>query len=228
MTAVTVLKDLRAELGPARNQGPRPTCLAFAASDAHGALRPGWSPLSCEFAFYHAQRRASRLPDSGAVLPAMLATLRLDGQPEEMSWPYLPATPDNQASWVPPADVGQRFGRAGAAHAPSAEAIIAELDAGRPVILLMMLSPSFYAPGVDAVIRSLAGEAPDPVIRHAVLAVGHGAVAGERVFLIRNSWGPAWGAAGHGWLTESFLTPRLFAAALLTENVDVSAHPAAT
>jgi hypothetical protein len=51
MTLITVQKDLRSELGAARNQGPRPTCLAFAASDAHAALRPGWSPLSCEFAF---------------------------------------------------------------------------------------------------------------------------------------------------------------------------------
>ncbi len=143
MTTITVLKDLRAELGAARNQGPRPTCLAFAVSDAHAALRPGWSPLSCEFAFYHAQRRAGRPPGSGAVLPAMLATLCGDGQPEERGWPYLAAAPTDSAAWVPPADVGPRFGRAGVSHTATADAVIAQLDGGRPVILLMMLSGSF-------------------------------------------------------------------------------------
>lgn len=227
MTAVTVLKDLRAEFGVARNQGPRPTCLAFAVSDAHAALRPGWSPLSCEFAFYHAQRRSGRSPQTGAVLDAMLAALRHDGQPAETEWPYLPATPSDLSSWAPPTDVGQRFGRAGAPHAMSIDAIVAELNAGRPVILLMMLSLSFYVPDAAAVIRSPAGEAPDPAIRHAVVAVAHGVAEGERAILIRNSWGPAWGASGHGWLTETFLAPRLFGTALLTENVDVSAHSAA-
>ena len=41
--------------GQARNQGARPTCMAFAASDIHAALRRGWSPLSCEYAFYQAR-----------------------------------------------------------------------------------------------------------------------------------------------------------------------------
>lgn len=227
MTAVTVLKDLRAEFGEARNQGPRPTCLAFAASDAHAALRPGWSPLSCEFAFYHAQRRAGRPASSGAVMPTMLATLRGVGQPEEAGWPYLAATPADPASWTPPADVGTRFGRAGASLTPTVDAVIAAIDAGRPVILLILLSGSFYAPDPDGVIRPAVGEAPDPAIRHAVLAVAHGMIAGERLILIRNSWGASWGVAGHGWLTESFLIPRVFAAVLLTESVDVSAYSAA-
>ena len=32
------LVDLRGNFGPARDQNPRPTCMAFAASDAHAAL----------------------------------------------------------------------------------------------------------------------------------------------------------------------------------------------
>ena len=227
MTAVTVLKDLRAELGAARNQGARRTCLAFAASDAHAALRTGWSPLSCEFAFYHAQRPAGRPPDTGATLPAILATLRLDGQPEEGGWPYLMATPADVATLTPPADVGQRFGRAGVPQPPSVDQIVSELDADRPVILLLMLSSAFYTRTPDGVIRPAPGEVPEPAWRHAVVEVGHGTVGGERAILVRNRWGPGWGLAGHGWLTETFVTPRLFAAALLTENVDVSARSVA-
>lgn len=227
MTSIIVHTDLRSDLGAARDQGPRPTCLAFAASDAHAALRPGWTPLSTEFAFYHAQRRAGRAPNVGAVLSEMLATLRLDGQPEEARWPYLSVTPNDHKAWRPPADVGKRFGRDGKAHAALLDGIVAELDVGRPVILLMELSRAFYKPTPHAVVHPELGEVPEPSRRHAVVAVGHGAIDGERAVLVRNSWGTGWGSAGHGWLTETFLKPRLFAAALLTESVDVSPHPAA-
>ena len=227
MTEIVVLKDLRPLFGEVRNQGPRPTCLAFAGSDAHAALRPGWMPLSCEFAFYHAQRRAGRPPGRGALLSEMLEALRKDGQPEEAGWPYLAATPSDATSWMPPDNVGPLFGRAGETRAPSLDKIIQELDADRPSILLLMLSPAFYAPSAGGVIHPTAGEGPDPARRHAVVAAAHGTIDGERTVLVRNSWGGRWGAAGYGWLTETFLAPRLFAAAMLTENVDVSACPAA-
>jgi hypothetical protein len=223
MTRIVVLKDLRPLFGEARNQGRRPTCLAFAASDAHAALRPGWTPLSCEFAFYQAQRRAGRPPGSGALLSAMLEALRKDGQPEESGWPYLATTPIDAASWRPPDNVGPLFGRGGETRAPSLDRIIQELDDDRPSILLLMLSRAFYAPFPEAIIHPGAGEGPDPARRHAVVAVAHGTVEGERAVLVRDSWGLKWGDAGFGWLTETYLATRLFAAAMLTENVDVSA-----
>ena len=227
MTAIVVLKDLRPLFGETRDQGQRPTCLAFAGSDAHAALRPGWTPLSCEFAFYHAQRRAGRPPSRGALLSAMLEALRNDGQPAEAGWPYLAATPSDVASWIPPHNVGPLFGRAGERRKPSLDITIQELDGDRPSILLLMLSRAFYAPSAQAVIHPPVGEGPDPARRHAVIAAAHGTVDGERAILVRNSWGARWGAAGYGWLTETFLAPRLFAAAILTENVDVSACPVA-
>ncbi len=90
---IDIVRDLRPLFGPARDQGARPTCLAFAASDTHAGLRDGWAPLSCEFAFYAAQKRAGRPPTSGALLSTMLDALRLDGQPDEKGWPYLAAVP---------------------------------------------------------------------------------------------------------------------------------------
>ena len=92
---IDIVTDLRPMLGPVRDQGARPTCLAFAASDAHAALRNGWTPLSCEFAYYHAQRRAKRPHQSGATLSAMLETLQIDGQPAKAGWAYLDKVPDD-------------------------------------------------------------------------------------------------------------------------------------
>lgn len=227
MTDIVVSVDLRPSFGPVRNQGPRPTCLAFAASDAHAGLRSGWTPLSCEFAFYHAQRRAGRPPGEGALLSAMLETLREDGQPAEVGWPYLPTTPNDRASWAPPAAVGVLFGRDGKKAPASVDDIIRELDAGRPVIILLMLSASFFRPSSDGVIHSALGEAPEPQRRHAVIAVGHGKVDEHRAILVRNSWGDRWANGGYAWLSEPFLGPRLFAAAKLTEEVNVPARPAA-
>lgn len=223
MSTIVVLRDLRGKFGAARNQGPRPTCLAFAASDTHAALRPIWSPLSCEFLFYHAQRREGRGPDVGATLSATLSALRHEGQPEELGWPYLSVVPHDPSGWLPPADVGPRFGRAGEPQAPSVGAVIAELEVGLPVILLLTLSRAFYAPNPKAIIAPSIDEIPDANRRHAVIAVGHGTVDGERAVLVRNSWGAGWGAAGYGWLTEAFLVPRLFGVARLMESVDVLA-----
>ncbi|WP_319797228.1 C1 family peptidase [Nitrobacter sp.] len=226
MSNISVSVDLRACLGPARNQGPRPTCLAFAASDAHAAVRAGWRPLSCEYAFYQAQRRAGRPPNTGALLSAMLEALRKDGQPEENGWPYLAATPAN-SSWTPPTEVGQLFGRNSMLATHSIDQVIQELDRGRAVIVLMMLSRAFYQRNPQGIIDPPPDEQPEPERRHAVVAVGHGIIDGQRAVLVRNSWGPSWGDAGYGWLTERFLGPRIYAAATLLEDVDVSAHSAA-
>jgi hypothetical protein len=55
MSRITVRHDLRGRFGPVRDQQARPTCLAFATSDAHAATTDGkWSDLSCEYLLYKA------------------------------------------------------------------------------------------------------------------------------------------------------------------------------
>jgi Papain family cysteine protease len=105
--------------------------------------------------------------------------------------------------------------------------IIGELEQGRPVLVLMTLSASFDWAGSAGVVDPSAGEQPDPSRRHAVIAVGHGEVNGQRAVHIRNSWGDGWGSAGYAWLTEKFLLPRVFRLAILTEDLNVSPHSAA-
>jgi hypothetical protein len=136
MTSVIIRTDLRHLFGPIRDQGQRPTCLAFAVSDVHAALRGGWLPLSCEYAFFHAQRRAQRQPTEGALLPAMLGAIRDDGQPVEAGWPYLAQLPPDLSRWKPPAGVAPLFRRAGEPGAYTVDAIIAQLDHGVPVLTL--------------------------------------------------------------------------------------------
>ena len=226
MTEIDEQQNLSHLFGAARDQWSRPTCLAFAASDAHAGLRESWVPLSCEFVFYHAQRRAGRSPNVGATLPTILDALRHDGQPCEEGWPYLPALPADEASWQPPHDVGEVYRRAGEQGQNTVEEIIAELDQGRPVLVLMYLSMSFDLAGPDGLVDPPAEELPDFARRHAVVAIGHGTYKGRRVILARNSWGEEWGQDGHAWLTEELLRPRVFRVAILTEEIDVAPRAA--
>jgi hypothetical protein len=224
---IKITTDLRSLFGPARDQGPRPTCLAFAASDTHAGLREGWAPLSCEFAFYHAQRRGLRKPSTGATLPHMLDALRLDGQPIEQGWPYAPVTPADDKAWAPPANPGPLFGRHGASSPASFDAVCAALDKGTPAMMLMSLSNSFYTPDAEGVVSPPPGELPLASVRHAVIAVAHGTVDGVHAVLVRNSWGAGWGLQGHAWLTTDFIKPRLFGLAVLGAEVDVPAYSVA-
>ncbi|MCF8883424.1 C1 family peptidase [Erythrobacter sp. SN021] len=219
--AVDIEIDLRHRFGPVRDQGRRPTCLAFAASDSHAGIRAGWEPLSCEFAFYNAQRRAGRSPNQGALLGAMLDTLRLDGQPVEACWPYLEADAVQVANWLPPATIGDCFGRNGNAGGADLADVRSRLATGQPVVVLTMLSASFFTP-VDGIVDEAPGELPEPSQRHALVAVGIGRILGIPATLVRNSWGATWGTEGHAWLTDRYLSPRLFATAAFLEEVDVS------
>jgi hypothetical protein len=177
--SVQILCDLRTQLGTVRDQDQRPTCLAFAASDAHAALRSPWAPLSVEFAFYHAQRRAGRSPHVGATLPAILDALREDGQPIEAGWPYLTAIP---ADWKPSSAVGPLFRRQGHEGGSTFAEIIGRLDENKPALVLLTLSPAFdLANPSNDVVDEKPGEQSNPARRHAVVAVGYGVLAGQKV-----------------------------------------------
>lgn len=224
---VKIVVDLRAEFGPVRDQGQRPTCLAFAASDAHAGMRADWDALSCEYAFYHAHKRRGRSPAQGSYLEDMLAALRNTGQPAEEGWPYLAQTPTDLSNYHPPAFVGPLFGRDG--HQPNynVKRACQTLDAGDPAIVLSVLTSTFFNPPADGVIDHFDNDAVFPIPRHALVAVGYGDAPQGRVLLLRNSWGPTWGLSGYGWVTENFLTRHMYDLAILKDDLDVSQHSAA-
>lgn len=211
--SIAVSKDLRAQFGPARDQDPRPTCMAFAASDAHAGARPGWEPLSIEWAYYHALKRDGVQPHQGVRLSTMLATLRYDGQPVEACWPYITELFTDLAAWQPPSNTDSVFRRDSENTSATVSSIMDRLDQGRPVLFTMSISPAFYRPDPAGVVAS--SEALMPKRVHALVAVGHGARGADRFILVRNSWGTAWGLNGHAWVDTAYLAPRLLVAAIM-------------
>jgi hypothetical protein len=209
--------DLRGRFGGIRNQGTRPTCIAFAVSDVHAALRPIWQPLSCEYIYYHAVNSSHKNPNNGVTFDSILSTLRTNGQPIEASWPYLKTLPSNLSTWRPPAGLSPLYRRDSAQQSNDLDSILDRLEQGVPLVIGMTISKSFFRPGTKGVID--ANEPLEPHRRHAVIGLGFGRHNTNRVLLIRNSWGDLWGDGGYGWLSEQYLTNRLLVYAELTKDM---------
>jgi hypothetical protein len=201
--------DLRAALLPVRDQGPRPTCLAHAASAAHERARVAMVSLSPEYLHFFA---TGGLISTGCSMEATAKALVGKGQPAEADCPYLMVPPP--AGWRPPTGL-QVFRRVSEAKGCTAAEIEEAVRARRLPVLGISLPESFFRPQAPWVI-SLGG-----TIRglHAVAGAGVGRHQGRRVILIRNSWGPSWADAGYAWLDETFITQHLKHVLVLTDEV---------
>lgn len=216
---IAIVTDLRGQLEPVRDQGRRPTCLAFAASAVHRAAHGHPNELCPEWLYYHATRRDGLRPDQGSTIAATCAVIPSEGQPDERFWPYQgqdanpsPYRPPNGHPAVVRCNVGTRN--------CNADRWCAELDAGLPVAITLFISTGFYQPSsfVEAeAVMSDDLESIDPALVHAVVLAGYGNLSGALYFLIRNSWGIRWGQAGYAWFPKAYLTRR-FAGAFVVHH----------
>jgi len=205
---LTINRDLRARFAKARDQAQRPTCLAFALSDAHSADRPPHPPLSADYLYYHSlQRMPKGHGDNGVGLSEAGAALAIEGQPKETAWLYSPILPVPISKWKPPAKV--KTLRATVTTIPrDFSSICSAIDLGKPAVIIFRPTERFYYADSAGL---LPHRHPDPNIPqlHAVVALGHGKSASHRYLLIRNSWGGSWGQNGYAWLAEDYLSLRL-------------------
>ena len=197
--------DLRAVHGGIRDQGERPTCMAFALSDLNGHRHQQPAQLSAE----HLYREAAGLmpawrPGDGLEVDAALRAVSAPGQALEVAVPYvaveptLPLGPNPQCA---PLFAGG-YGR----QSPMMSTIESALASDHSIGLVLRLTVEFLrvtadVPQVPFSLQVMFGQS------HAVVAVGVGNdnVTNERHVLIRNSWGVGWGDNGHAWLPKSYI-----------------------
>jgi len=213
------------------DQGARPVCLPFALSHAHDALvhaQAGSTAMAPEAIWWHCTVRGQTSP-GGMLLEDGAHALRESGQPPLADWPWNPHLGVNTED--PPTAVGNppwqqaTAAELGLAHDGIEDDIEDALAAGHPVILIVEVTAEFDDAGPDGSIDVPDIRSPEGDY-HAVLVVGAATHAelGRRL-LIRNSWGPYWGAGGYGWLPLDYLVANALQAAVLIEPAPTDGAP---
>jgi C1A family cysteine protease len=160
--------------------------------------------------------------DTGAFLRSTMGALVLFGVPAEEYWPYKIADFDKEPSAFCYAFAQAyraisyyRLDPPGTAPADLLNRIKTNLAANLPSMFGFTVYSSYTQAGAT-------GKIPYPTPKekivggHAIVAVGYddkmkikntnpGAIETTGAFLIRNSWGTGWGAAGYGWLPYQYV-----------------------
>ena len=201
--------DYRSVFGQIRDQGPRPTCLSFAATAAHEYVRRSRESLSPEYLHYFASARGK---SNGVQFSDVARALENPGQPTEIDCPYRGNDPP--PGWMPPKSI-RLYRRKNELKGANVEHVSTLLNAGHVPVMGITVPQRFYSPSPPWLIS------PDGPIRglHAVVAVALGSLGDTRCFLIRNSWGSDWGDNGHAWIDDTFVEKHLYHLLALTDEV---------
>lgn len=201
--------DLRPQCPPVYDQRPLQSCTANAAAAAiqfermrHG-FKPDFTP-SRLFIYYNERKLlGTQDQDGGAPLREAIKVLAKQGDCPEQHWPYDVAKVNIEPSQpcyreaVRYQDLRYERLEQDLAH------MRACLASGSPFLLAFAIyssAESAEATRTDTFPLPKAGE--QLLGNHAVMAVGYDD-AHERL-LMRNSYGPKWGMAGHFWLPYAY------------------------
>lgn len=205
---ISVAINLSTALGAARNQGSRPTCLAFTSSDFNQMANSVGAPLSVEYLCHGLARHCPGWkPGQGFSLNSAISALQSHGQPVETSYQYLSAS---AAKPLEPAPTGMSplYTCAATKRNLSTQDVISSVNGGSAVALIVRITQTFYNP-VNGIVEFSSSYVPNAL--HALLAVGVGVHKDSKQthVLIRNSWGNVWGSNGHAWLPRQYLDNHL-------------------
>jgi C1A family cysteine protease len=206
--------DLRSECPPIYDQGQLGSCTANAIGGAieFDQRKQGTTEFvpSRLFIYYNERTIEGTVSqDSGAQIRDGIKSVATLGAPPEQDWPYditkFAQQPPPNAFADAKQDIVSSYSRV-------PQLLIQMqgcLASGYPFVFGFTVYDSFES---DAVAQTgnvpMPGSGENVQGGHAVVAVGYD--NSRRVFIVRNSWGPSWGAKGYCFMPyEYLLTPNL-------------------
>ena len=197
--------DLRQYCTRVEDQGQIGSCTANAAVGAlefHYKRRDGQSPdLSRMFVYFNTRRMLGQVPfDTGAQIRQAMASLMAFGACREEIWPYDPML---FAMEPPPAAYNEATLHEAVEYARvnGGQGTIQAVAQGLPVVFGTAIPRRCFEEAANGgVMPKLTQQELDSPREggHAMLIVGYDNPA--RVFIVRNSWGEAWGDHGYCYI----------------------------
>lgn len=202
--------DLRPGCPPIYDQSQLGACTAHAILGAceYERIKQGDAPdarLSRLFLYYNERAmEGSVAQDSGAQIRDGIKSVATTGVCLESEWPYLierfADQPPVDCYFNAKKDRAVQYARVNQ-DSLSLRACLAE---GYPIVFGFTVYESFESDTVAQTgLMPLPGADESAVGGHAVLAVGYD--DDRRLFLVRNSWGTAWGQGGYFWMPYDYI-----------------------
>ena len=209
-SALPAVVDLRPQCPPVYDQGELGSCTANAIAGAiqydeiRAGIAPTWTP-SRLFIYYNERvLEGSIATDSGAQIRDGIKSIAAQGVCPEAEWPYditrFAERPPDPAYADAVRDRVGSYMRVTQSLAQLKSCIAS----GFPFVFGFTVFSSFEGGDVAATgVIPLPQPAESPIGGHAVVCVGYD--DGRQAFIVRNSWGAAWGVAGYGFMPYAYL-----------------------
>ncbi|NRQ56333.1 C1 family peptidase [Brevibacillus sp. HD1.4A] len=199
--------DLRTSFFPVQDQGPRPTCVAFATT-ACNEVHHKREKLSEEFLYRCCKIREKNELD-GTYAHIALDNLNIHGQPSASFMPYehsflgsVLTTPIALSTFRN----AKKFRITDWQQLKSSHVIIEdELRRGVPVLAIVEVQQGFFEANKTYNFIDVPSTITFRQSYHAIVIAGFGLdEQGVPYYLIRNSWGTGWGASGYAYMSYSY------------------------